>query len=83
MEILWSIITTFVVCEFGQQVNNAFGELNDLFDEFDWWAYPMEIQRIVPTVMVITQRPVTIHGFGNLPCIRQLFKKVSIQLITH
>lgn len=76
-ELVWSIIATFIVCEFGQRVNTAFEELNDRIDEFDWYMYPMEIQRIAPIIMAAIQRRVIVQAFGNIVCIRQLFKKVS------
>lgn len=76
-ELAWAMITTFIVCEFGQRVNSAFQEINDLIDEFNWYTYPMEIQRISPIIMAAVQRPVTIQAFGNIVCIRELFKKVS------
>lgn len=55
----------------------AFGEVGDGIDDFDWYAFPLEMQKIVPLLMIYAQEPVAIECFGSIACVRDVFKRVS------
>lgn len=76
-EVIWSFGITLFFCEFGERVRNEFEGLNDMIDELDWYLFPMEIQRMLPIIMIAAQKPVVIRGFGNIACVREVFRKVS------
>lgn len=81
--VFWSFTFIFIICEFGENVCSAFDEINILFDEIDWYLFPIEIQRYLPTLFLVSQQPVLIQGYGNILFNRYAFKKVdSINYIT-
>lgn len=42
----------------------------------DWYLYPMELKKILPTIINVTQKSVVIKGFGTMAADRESFKKV-------
>lgn len=69
----------FVACEFGQRLSNAFEEIDDSIEEFDWNLFSHEIQRLLPTILIVTQKPVVFECFGSISALRDTFKKVCIE----
>lgn len=49
-------------------------------DEFDWYLFPSEIQRMLPIIMMYAQQPVGIACFGSTTCNRDTFKYVSMDI---
>lgn len=76
-EMFWSFALIFIYCEFGERVSTGFSELNDAINQFNWYTFPIEIQRDLPIVMIFAQEPVVVSGFGNIACVRLTFKSVS------
>lgn len=74
--IIWSFGQIFLSCELGERVSNQFYALNDALYQSDWYLFPDELQRMLPTLLMATQRQVVPRGFGNLLCIRESFQKV-------
>lgn len=72
----------FFACELGQRVTNAYEEIDDKIDHFNWNLYPMKIQRLLPILMMNTQQRMEIMCFGSRACTRETFRKVSFQPIT-
>lgn len=73
----WSVIQIFMFCEFGKCVTDLFDGIPNIIFESEWYTFPIEIQKILPTLMVASQQPVVIQGFANLQCTREAFKKVD------
>lgn len=65
-------------CEFGQQFSDAFEEVNDKIEAFDWYLFPSELQRMLPMIMVVAQQPVELKCFGSISAVREISKKVGI-----
>lgn len=76
-QIFWSFSFVFFFCEFGQRVSNAFEDLSDSLNELVWYLLPIEIQRMLPTAMIIFQSPVYVPVAGKISCSRYVFEKVS------
>lgn len=72
----WSFISIFFFCELGEQVTSRFEQFNDELDQCCWYLFPIDLQRMIPTVMANTQDNTIIHGFGNTLCTRLSFNKV-------
>lgn len=72
----WFMILAFVACEVGDRVSSNLWEINDATDEFDWYSYPIDIQRILPMILMSVQKPVDIECFGSFKTNRESFKKV-------
>lgn len=71
----------YVVCELSQRISNAFSDICDAIDTYDWYLYPLELQRMLPLIILPIQKPVVIRCFGCVQCSRRAFKNVSIDRI--
>lgn len=74
----FALTFVFIACELGQRLTDAFEEIEDIVDHFDWYLFPNEIKRILLIVMVIAQQPVEMECFGSISCSRVTFKNVGI-----
>lgn len=82
--IFWSFLTIFFFCETGEHVTSQFDAINDEFYRSNWYAFPIEVQKMIPTILMCTQQKITINGFANLSLTRIYFKQVKvISLKTH
>lgn len=67
----------FLFCNFGEDITTQFKAIDHEIYECDWYLFPRKAQRILPTLVLSTQRPVIFRGFGNVVCTREAFKRVS------
>lgn len=74
---LVAISSLFVACELGQRVSDAFQEISDIVDEFNWYRFPNELNRLLPVIMAVVQKPVEVDVFGKITCCRYILKTVS------
>lgn len=72
-----SFFVIFLFCEFGEMINDRNGMFNAELYQCHWHAFPIEMQQMLLTFMTNTQRPATMHGFGNTECTREAFKNVN------
>lgn len=79
-EMSYAFGALLVACELSQRVNVAFEECDKIIEQFDWYRFPLEIQRILPTIIIYAQRPVEIKCFGSMACNRAAFKDVCATL---
>lgn len=42
-----------VSCELGQRISNVNEEIDDLIREFDWYLFSHEMQRLLPTILIV------------------------------
>lgn len=66
----------FSICELGQRLTDAFDVLADTIGNFDWYLFPIEIQDILPTLLMAAQQPVVLECFGSISSIRETFKQL-------
>lgn len=76
----WSFIEIFMLCNFGEMVMNSFNEINDAISTCDWYLFSMEIQRMLPLILMNSQHSIQFRGFGNIEISRNSFKSVSFFL---
>lgn len=74
----WSFVNILFFCEFGKIVTSEFEDLDDIICQWDWHSFPIEIQRMLPIILISTQKPITLSGIANVVCDRDSFKKVKI-----
>lgn len=67
----------FLSCEIGQRLTNAFNDITDRFERLDWYLFPTQIQRLLPTITMNTHVPIVIDCFGVVDGSREQFKRVS------
>lgn len=72
----YAFTVVFLVCELCQRATDAFNKINDTIGGFDWYLFPIEIQKMLPTIMIVTQKIVGQKYFGSIMCLRPTFKKV-------
>lgn len=77
----WSFVIIFFFCYFGENICGQFNELNDAIYQLDWYRCPIEIQRLIPTILIVTQNSPVLRGIGNVVCNREAFKKVILNEI--
>lgn len=77
-EMFLSFSFIFIICECGEKVCNAFNEINKEIDKLDWYLFPIEIQRNLPMLIIISQKPVIIQGYGNIWYNREAFKNAAL-----
>lgn len=78
IEVFYSFCVVFITCELGERLINAYGGIDDVIGQFDWYLYPFEIQKFLPTIIIIAQQPVAIECFGSVTTNREAFQQVSI-----
>lgn len=71
-----AFVIVFVICELGQRPTNAYEDLEDVIGQFDWYLFPIELQRMLPTFTNLTQQTIELPCFGSFACSRETFKKV-------
>lgn len=72
----WSIVANFLFCEFGESLTSQCNELNDVICQSEWYLLPVDLQRMLPTIMLTTQKPNILQGFGGVSLTREAFKAV-------
>lgn len=77
VEVCWTFAFVFVICEFGQKLSDGFNGIDDECGQFDWYLHSMEVQKLLPTLIIVTQKPISLKAFGSISGDRQSFKKVS------
>lgn len=80
-EIFYAFAVLFIACEMGQRQNIAYDECNEIFNQFKWYLFPVEIRRNLPIILNYTQQSVDIKCFGSAACDRETFKYVSVDLV--
>lgn len=81
---LFPIAFIFFFCEFGEMLTNQFNVFDEELCQCDWYAFPVEIQRMLVIVMINTQQTTALRGYANTFCTRDFFKKVfNIQNLTY
>lgn len=76
--LFWAFMQVFVLCDFGENMMNKFGEVNDMIYSKNWYTFPQQIKRVIPIIMMGAQLDVILKGFANLTCTREAFKKVKL-----
>lgn len=77
LQAIYAFGLVFVICEMGQRLNFAFAECSQMVDQFEWYLFPMAIQRMLPLILMFTQQPFEVVCFGSKASDRDTFKLVS------
>lgn len=77
LDALIATVCMFVICELGQKASNAFEEILEEFDGFNWYRFPHKIQRSLPMILIVAQMPVVLEVFGSISCCREVLKTVG------
>lgn len=69
---------SFLACELGQRITNAFDDIDDVLRiELNWYSLPNKVRKMLPIILINTQEVVALHCFGSILCSRESFSNVS------
>lgn len=72
----WAIVFISLLCELGKMVTNEFELFSGELNQCNWYAFPIAMQRMLLIVVVNSEQPAKLRGFGNVECTRETFKRV-------
>lgn len=75
--VLYAFGIILIICELGQRLTDAFAQIADEIEKFEWYLFSGEIQRILPTILIASQQPVELQCYGSIAGIRETLKQVS------
>lgn len=67
----------FAACELGERLGNIGIVFDNELVQSDWYLFPMDIQKMLPMMIINTQKPFVAKCFGSVACTRRQFKKVN------
>lgn len=77
-EMFWSSILVLIVCFLGQNVADAFEEIEDEINQLDWYRLRINMRQTMSIFINGAQQTASVEVFGSLSCDREAFKKVSL-----
>lgn len=82
MPVAISFTEVFILCETGERLTAQFNKDDTGILQWNWYTFPLDIQKILPIILSDTQNPFIMRGFGGVACTRESFKSVShLQLL--
>lgn len=73
----------FLACEFCGRCCYRFDGINDVVNQFDWYLFPIELQKSLPMIVNNAQQAFHFECFGSIPCDRETFQKVCLNSVLH
>lgn len=81
-EVFWAFGGIFFYCEIGERTGQLFAEVDDAIGaNMDWYLFPEEVKRMLPTAIINVQQPIEIACIGSISCCRDSFKQVRIAVL--
>lgn len=68
----------FLACELGEQFSAQYDDISNVIHHLKWYTFPIKVQQMLPTIILIAQQPVAIECFGSYLCLRTTLKSVCI-----
>lgn len=78
----WAFTVLYFYCNFGEMLSQESQVFNDELWQCNWYLLPIKVQRMLVMFMIDTEQPMSIHGYGNIECSRNTFRKVDA-LVSH
>lgn len=72
-----ALLLVLIACEAGHRISDTFEKMDDTFEEIDWYLLPIDVQRMLPVVLMYVQETMVPKFFGSISCSREQFRKVS------
>lgn len=69
--------SSFIYCFFGEKFITEFEKINSSIYGMSWHLLPVEMQKKIPTMMAMAQRPVHLKGFFSIQCSHLYYQNVS------
>lgn len=74
--------TVFAICELSERLGNLFNEIKNTMGQLEWYLFPSQIHKMLPTILLMIQEPFEVGCFGSIACNRDTFKKVNLTKYT-
>lgn len=74
----WSFGLISLYCEIGERLTAEFECFDQELSSYDWYLFPIDLQRTLATVMMYTQKSASLRGYGNTTCNRVALGRVFI-----
>lgn len=74
---LWAVSIVFAACELVQRLSNKISETGNMIGQIEWYSLPIDLQRLLPTIINNVQQPAVVRCIGSVICSRSQFKKVN------
>lgn len=75
--------TLLISCDLGERLSNSYSGIMKKIEQFEWYLFAIELQKILPIIMIAAQQPVEIECFGSISCSHETFKKVKFGHTNH
>lgn len=72
-----ALISSFITSEIAERISTEFDAINDMINDFDWYLFPLELQKMAPLIMMSAQKTVGFELFGSYDWNRAAFKRVT------
>lgn len=76
IQVFGAFFFLLVTCEFGGRITIAHDEIDSVILQSSWYRFPVEVKKILPTVICIVQKEIALHGIGSVVCSRESFQRV-------
>lgn len=76
-----ALVFSYFICFFGDEVTTHFAYVNESIYLCDWYLFPLKMQKSLPPMIILAQKPLYIGNFGPVHCTRDTFKKVSTGIL--
>lgn len=67
----------FIICELCERTTQLFNETDDIMCQLNWYYFPYGVQKLLPAILAMSQKPCKIECYGSITCSRDTFKKVG------
>lgn len=78
LEIFYAFGLVYIICEIGENFCDSFNRISNVINQFKWYLLPVDVQQMLPIIILMAQHPVFLICFGSISCLREAFKKVSL-----
>lgn len=74
--ILGPLIVIYVICHFGDYLEQDFRRVGNEFYEISWYNLPVNLQKDWPFLIAMAQQETGLRGFGKICFNREMFMKI-------
>lgn len=74
---MWLVVLILAICEPGSKVTEQFEMFGGELAHCKWYSFPIELQQMYKSFLMVTQNPVKNHSFGGIACDRETAKRVQ------
>lgn len=66
---------------FGNETTTRFEEIHQSLCQCPWNEFDLEIQKLLPLILMVAQKPIYLQGYMSVKCTREFMKTVFLMRI--